>query len=397
MTTTRIIVGDVRAALDSLPAASVHCCVTSPPYWGLRDYGVAGQIGLEPTVDEWVATLVDVFERVRRVLRDDGTCWVNLGDSYCAGRPGGETGSSLQAGGKQHRHSKNGLSKIGAAKPKDLIGQPWRVAFALQAAGWWLRSAIIWHKPNPMPESVTDRPTSAHEYIFLLTKAPRYFYDADAVREPALGTGGNGSWGTRGDAKRAPDKRDDLPTESCPYKADRNLRDVWSIPSEPFPGAHFATFPTRLVEPCIKAGTSERGCCPACGAPWVREVERERTFESGSGRAGNMPVGKHGANLQGGGETLDIRRGPTLHTRTTGWSPSCDCDVIDEPVPCTVLDPFGGSGTTALVANRLQRDGLLCELNPEYAAMAAARIRESVGALFNRVTLEPLPTREVPV
>lgn len=406
MTTTRIIVADVRDALASLPAASVHCAVTSPPYWGLRDYGVAGQIGLEPTVDEWVEAMVDVFRAVRRVLRDDGTLWLNLGDSYCASAGDkGWTGERLANGRgdqpavlrrKAGASAPAGKARPAGLKPKDLIGQPWRVAFALQADGWWLRSACIWHKPNPMPESIEDRPTSSHEYVFLLAKSQRYFYDADAVREPCLPQSvERAKYGGRVHPKgwhsdSVPISGGDNDGLAPLNEAGRNLRTVWTIPSEPFPGAHFATYPTKLVEPCVKAGTSERGCCPACGGPWMREVDVSggTIGKSWHDHANDLKRGQHD-------EGRAVANGFKTYTRTTtGWSPSCECETPGalfgraDPIPCTVLDPFGGSGTTALVANRLGRDAILCELNPEYAAMAAERIRASVGGMFNTVAVE---------
>jgi site-specific DNA-methyltransferase (adenine-specific) len=288
----RVIVGDCTDTLKTLDAASVQCCVTSPPYYGLRDYGVTGQIGLEETPDAYVARLVDVFREVRRVLRDDGTLWLNLGDSY------------MNVSNK----------RIDRIKPKDLLGIPWMVAFALRADGWWLRSSIIWAKPNPMPESIRDRPTSAHELVFLLSKQPRYFYDADAIREPPT----EGS----ADAYRAALEN---PRQDRAYQHDsesrmgkrsanrawsdpetlkrllegRNARNVWTIATQPYSGAHFATMPPDLAERCIKAGS----------------------------KPGD-----------------------------------------------TVLDPFGGAGTTGLVADRLNRNAILCELNPSYANMANERI-----------------------
>jgi DNA modification methylase len=244
---------------------SVHCVVTSPPYWGLRDYGVPGQLGLEPTPKEYVADMVAVFREVRRVLRADGTVWLNLGDSYA--RQGGKTdGLPRHWDGRENdpsgMHAKRSLASEFGAKPKDLIGIPWRVAFALQADGWYLRSDIIWAKPNPMPESVTDRPTKSHEYVFLLSKSARYFYDADAVREADGGRGsGQVARKYRIDAGGNPNHPGNqgyaVPWE--PNSAGRNLRSVWTIATQPYPGAHFATFPEALVEPCVKAGCPEGG------------------------------------------------------------------------------------------------------------------------------------------
>jgi len=305
----RILVGDCRASLASLPPESVQTCVTSPPYWGLRDYGVAGQLGLEETPEAYVAALVDVFRAVRRVLRDDGTLWLNLGDSYAANR-------SYQV--PDSKHVDVGNSRASSVppglKPKDLVGIPWRVAFALQADGWWLRSDIVWAKPNPMPESVTDRPTKAHEYVFLLAKSERYFYDAAAISEPA----DPANWRDNPTVRVTPTgqtpqgKLDARRGEIRPET--RNARTVWPITTQPFSGAHFATMPPALAERCILAG------CP-------------------------------------------------------------------EGVANVVLDPFGGAGTTGLVAQRLGRSAVLCELNAEYARMAEERIRED-APMFAAVDVE---------
>lgn len=333
----RILNCDVMEGLRQLEDESVHCVVTSPPYWGLRDYGVEGQIGLEATPDAFVARMVEVFREVRRVLRKDGTCWVNLGDSYANptnggnGATGGRDRSTLAAPMPPRGTTVVRSKMAPGLKQKDLVGVPWRVAFALQADGWWLRSDIIWSKPNPMPESVTDRPTKSHEYIFLLTKSERYFYDAEAIKEPAAYDGPNapgsiaspyGQGFTRrsteqrarknelmADRRRAGfNDRWDAAEASGAAPISRNKRSVWSIATNPFPEAHFATFPPELPEICIKAG------CPKGG---------------------------------------------------------------------TVLDPFGGAGTTGLVADRLQRNAILIELNPEYAAMARRRIDGDRGALLD--------------
>ena len=252
--------------LKELPAESVHCVVTSPPYWGLRDYGTDGQLGLEETPEQHVTKIVEVFSEVRRVLRTDGTLWLNYGDSYSNSQSMTTNEKALK--GMQSTAAGthgSGHKKRSGLKPKNLCGIPWRVAFALQAAGWWLRQDIIWHKPNPMPESVTDRCTKAHEYIFLLTKAAKYHYDADAIREPAqdrvflehtkpkkpepgqrLKQGS--SW-----------SQAEGPTGFGHHENGRNRRSVWTIPTAPYPGAHFATFPPKLIEPCIMAGCPEGG------------------------------------------------------------------------------------------------------------------------------------------
>lgn len=310
--TVTIHTGDCRDVLATLPTASVDCIVTSPPYFGLRDYGKANQIGLEPTPDAFVAEMVDVFREARRVLRDDGTLWLNIGDSYAVSGKGGNPADS------QHRKQAtnvgslvSGRKRTDVLKPKDLIGIPWRVAFALQADGWYLRQDIIWSKPNPMPESVRDRCTKAHEYIFLLSKSERYYYDADAIAEPAKYAGHVVSLGdkslSRGQARAA----GRLPSGngnavSVTVSPTRNRRSVWTITTKTFGGAHFATFPPELAELCTKAGC----------------------------RIGGV-----------------------------------------------VLDPFGGAGTTGLVADRLGRNAILIELNPDYAEMARHRLAEDAPLL----------------
>ena len=273
-----ILIGDVRKRLAELTAGSVRTCVTSPPYFGLRDYGEAEQIGLEATPEAYVAEMVSVFREVWRVLADDGTLWLNIGDSY--------------------------------GKEKQLIGIPWRLAFALQADGWYLRSDIIWAKPNPMPESVRDRPTKSHEYVFLLSKSPRYYYDHEAIKEPAIYSADRRSGEGRltYEGKRQGDKG--TGQEAFVSIVDkRNKRDVWTINTKPFKGAHFAVMPEALVEPCVLAGSAEGD---------------------------------------------------------------------------TVLDPFMGSGTVAVVANRLGRNFVGTELNPEYAEIARERISKA-DPLFNKV------------
>ncbi len=305
MPETLLLVGDVRTALSLLDDESIQCVVTSPPYWGLRDYGHAGQLGLEATPEEYVANLVQVFREVRRVLRGDGTLWLNLGDSYTSG------GRTWRSEDKKHpgaRGMSYRASTPDSLKPKDLVGIPWRVAFALQADGWYLRSDIIWHKPNVMPESVTDRPTRSHEYLFLLTKSLKYYYDSAALKEPAKGAPGT----VRKDQARefrTPEFQSNRRGRSqepvkvgamgIPADGLRNARSVWTFPTRPYRGAHFAVFPPELPTRCIKAGS----------------------------RVGD-----------------------------------------------TVLDPFGGSGTTGAVAYDLGRHSVLVELNPEYAALAQARV-----------------------
>ena len=328
-----ILVGDVLERLRELPDECVHTCITSPPYWGLRDYGTDGQLGLEATPQEYVAKMAEVFRAVRRVLRDDGTLWLNMGDSYCSTAPG--TKNAPQAKGSStnpEQWANNRPSTPLGLKPKDLVGIPWRLAFALQADGWWLRSDIIWSKPNPMPESVMDRPTKAHEYLFLLSKCEQYYYNAAAIRTPAkscttkmpdgwnTGDGAHGSFHPNGREKgRKTDKQRGHSRSHAGFndrwdKMEReeqiqngsNIRTVWTIATEPYPEAHFATFPQKLVEPCILAG------CPEGGI---------------------------------------------------------------------VLDPFMGSGTTALVALKANRKFIGIELNPKYAEMARKRIAPELNQM----------------
>jgi DNA modification methylase len=380
------IVGDCREVLKDIPKGSVQTCVTSPPYWGLRDYGVKRQIGLERTPAEFVEQMVQVFSLVRDVLADDGTLWLNLGDSYARytsisgeigrhdgynpTRAGGSSTSKL-FGSRQQRRPETGL------KPKDLMGMPWRVAFALQADGWYLRSDIIWHKPNPMPESVRDRPTKSHEYLFLLTKGARYFYDAEAVREPMAREYRPGEdWG--GFAKKARLKsvvagQAHAPSmiDAQPNPAGRNRRTVWTITPKPYPGAHFATFPPKLVEPCILAGTSEKGHCPQCGARWVRVVQKGAAYPKIAHRGGQRAAGSayDGAGSVRHMSGQESNAWKASHPdKDLGFRPTCDHNR--KPVPDVVLDPFLGAGTTAMVAEQLGRDWIGIEINPRYSRLA---------------------------
>ena len=549
--------GHVIEQLRAMPAESVHCVVTSPPYWGLRDYGLPpqtwgdgwqGSLGLEPTIDMYVEHMVEVFRQIHRVLRPDGSLFLNMGDSYWSGanaRTYGNVGTespdsqerdypsrglcdvcqelmsnhnthnndclspgspacdgvptpahtasldpspgSLDSGPRSgsercgpaipgqlpcvdhaHEHldasvesmpaessqqlradsllSGNSLvapegvdsssgdaqvfadksgdspehllhkvdnvrpsearqthtqynagycSRCGASlaprdrfshivpqlKPKDLIGMPWRIAFALQADGWWLRSDIIWGKLNPMPESVRDRPTKSHEYLFLLTKAPRYFYDHIAVREPY-------SESSKADKRDNTDgHRRERQYPGGPSNGGTNLggnryvgankRDVWMIATQPFPNAHFATFPTALIEPCVLAGTSAHGVCAECGAPWTRQTES--TYHKHRPSGGIQPRSergnKHAPETNWGTFGNNLRK----EVATTGWQPTCDHN--SEPVPSVILDPFSGSGTTGIVALRHERSFIGIELNPEYADMARQRIIDDAPML----------------
>jgi DNA modification methylase len=406
----RVLEGDCRTVLAGLEPGSVHTCVTSPPFFGLRDYGHAEQIGLEPSPDEFVAALVDVFREVRRVLRDDGTVWLNLGDSYSGSGPSGASYESETTKRRREQGAQDGAFRVSptlrdrgltyaekkpvpaaGTKPKDLIGIPWMVAFALRADGWYLRSDIIWSKPNPMPESVTDRPTKSHEYVFLLSKGPRYFYDADAIREAhdgplhAPGNQAADEWeGIRG-AHKSKGMSGHLaePERTWGNPAGRNKRSVWTVATQPYPGAHFATFPPKLIEPCILAGCPERAC-GECGAPWTRVVEREDGQPATRGeQAWTNGSGTFQRDNPGGG--VSNLSGPS---RTVGWEPSCAHDA--PTVPGTVLDPFTGAGTTGVVALRHDRSFVGIELNPEYVELARRRIVDD-APLLNSVLERGVP------
>lgn len=277
----RIYQGSCLDVLPHLPAGSVNCCVTSPPYWGLRDYGVRGQLGLEATPAEYVANMVRVFREVRRVLADDGTLWLNLGDSYCASATGSFNGGSAIFAGRDlsgHASATVDKSKVPGLKPKDLVGIPWTVALALRDSGWWLRSEVIWHKPAVMPDSTEDRPTRDHEHLFLLAKSARYFYDHEAVAEPVAAATRNDRVDT---GRFRPDRG--YPGSASGGngrlgdKETRNVRTVWKISAKPYPGAHFATFPPELPERCIKAGCPVGGTVldPFHGSGTTMQVARE--------------------------------------------------------------------------------------------------------------------------
>ncbi len=416
-----IYIGDALEVLKELPSDYVQTVVTSPPYWGLRDYGTAewkggkatcdhrhqlggegqssakqntsagtqtiayrtvcgkcgarrvdAQLGLEPTPDEYVANLVRVFREVRRVMRDDGTLWLNLGDSYAAMNASGPQGKTGERATRTFTATT--IPKMASGlKPKDLCGIPWRVAFGLQADGWYLRSSIIWAKPNPMPESITDRPTKSHENIFLFSKSPDYFYDHEAVKELAVHAGrlvkasGAGAKNARhvskNETKLVFTKHDTL------VDATRNLRDVWTITTKPFKGAHFATFPPDLAERCIKAGSPQHGVC-GCGAPWERIRERVSTGKSYSvGKSAK----KNAVGLLTGFSGYDDGSSSPVF-RTVGWKPSCKHKDADA-MPSVVLDPFCGSGTAGVVALAHERHFIGIELNREYLPLIRRRFR----------------------
>jgi len=406
-----VLVGTVLEKLKEIPDDHVQCMVTSPPYWGLRDYGTAkweggkadcnhqvgrfeypasnkqksnsgsaghqarnvcpkcgavridDQLGLEPTPEEYIEKMVLIFREIRRCLRPDGTAWLNLGDSYAGSMKGSDGKGGFSVKSKVQKGNKGSFVQPSpmpsGLKSKDLVGIPWRVAFALQQDGWYLRSDIIWHKPNPMPESVLDRPTKAHEYIFLLSKSQRYYYDREAIRED-IKPGADGKMS-------APKLGPDRPKEGArnqnvkQYEIIKgaNRRDVWTITTKPYKGAHFATFPPTIPERCIKAGSSEKGQCANCGAPYKRITIREKVGDNLGKVKDNPRAGIRGSGLSRPTDYIAKAHGEK-------WEPSCKCEYAMLTEPQIVLDPFAGSGTTLEVAQKLGRDWIGVELNPEY-------------------------------
>jgi DNA modification methylase len=432
-----ITVGDCLETMRRWPDGCVQCAVTSPPYYGLRDYGTAewdggdpgcdhlvgrferpcsekqrsnsgsaghqamnicpkcgarridAQIGLESTPDEYLARMAAVFGEVRRVLREDGCLWLNMGDGYNgSGAVGGAGKQHTNQGAVERPDNRKGWPGL---KPKDLLGMPWRLAMAMQADGWYWRAWCPWVKRNPMPESVQDRPTTACEVLFLFSKSESYFYDAEAVKVAAS----RGAAGSRFDkGKTAGRDGGDRTRPGYRDSASRARRqsdwffESWQglyeegggplafvVNPKGFSEAHFATFPEKLVEPCLRAGTSERGACPQCGKPWERVVE----VCDPQGRLGKG-YHNHENDLGRGQRGVFAADGAPVK-RTLGWRAGCSCEA-GEPVPCVILDPFMGAGTTAVVAERLGRSWLGCELNPEYVAMANRRLAAARGPLF---------------
>lgn len=395
-----VLVGDVLRRLADVPDGSVQCVVTSPPYWGLRDYGVAPTawpeatfrpafdlppvtvpamacpLGLEPDLLAFVAHLVLVFREVARVLRPDGVAWVNLGDSYATGtnaarKPSARTDVAAHAGRSQgERRTPPGLAA------KNLLLQPHRAALALQADGWTLRNDDVWAKTSPVPESVTDRTTRSHEYVFQLTRGPRYFFDALAVAEPAKSShSGNATRSYGVERGRAGDHR----AYGVPWSGEtRNPRSVWAVAAEPFDGAHFAAFPSRLALRCVLAATSEVGACPSCGSPWRRMVARGAAVDDRGGRR------KHAEVRARQGGTGALATGEHFAREHVGWERGCRCPHA-RPAPCVVLDPFAGTGTALAVADALGHVGVGVEAQPAYVGLMPGRFAD----VARRLAVQP--------
>lgn len=437
----RILLNQSDARRLPFADCSVQCIVTSPPYFRLRNYGIADQIGLEETVSEYVAAMERAGAEMWRVLRDDGVLWLNIGDTY---NGSGGAGGDYRAGGLREGQTQPPRTIDHTLKKKDMIGIPWRIAFAFQASGWYLRDEIIWSKPSTMPQSATDRTTRSHEQIFLFSKMAKYYFDHIAIQEPSVTNekraGGlvrnrekeynsketrlqetrPKSAGFKRGSKRPgkpgePDQHREERKESDYDTATRNKRSVWTISPRGFPGAHFATFPPELPKICILAGTSERGACPECGAPWERIVEKTgETSRSWNDHTEDLIKGA-GGEVDGKPSGSIIREGYSeLRTTTIGWSPTCDCYGVERlpklkriiqgidtvtrvraesenaqirqrraellesyqelpTVPCVVADPFGGAGTTAIVAGQIGRIGVSSELSFEYLKLTQTR------------------------
>lgn len=381
-----IFEGQCIVNMDKIPSEVIDSCVTSPPYYRLRDYGIEGQLGLEKTPELFIAKLVEVFRSVKRILKPTATLWINIGDSY----------------------SKN---NEGDLKQKDLIGIPWMLAFALRADGWYLRQDIIWHKPNPMPESVTDRCTSSHEYLFLLSKSPIYYFDADAIKTKGknptddlrrltnvdeshksipskqnnglrsktkvpsgwdTGAGSHGSYHRKG--------RSNAKYTEKVFDGMANKRSVWTISTQSYSEAHFATFPEALIVDCIKAGSSEYGCCSQCGSPYKRCMTKELIPTSKASYNSKIDNRDVHADKQDRGSNMSkdgLQPGWINKTTTTGWKPTCKCNA--SVVPAVIFDPFAGAFTTPVVSKKLGRNYSGCELNPAYIKIGNKRMYDEFG------------------
>lgn len=449
----KILQGDVLERLRHLPSNSVDCVVTSPPYWALRDYKLPPTqwpevkyklfgfeivvpameccLGLEKTPEAFIGHLVLVFEEVRRVLKPTGVCWVNMGDTYVATAPGTNSAPLKREGVLSGVSEQTSISRVikrnktpEGLKPKDLVGIPWMLAFALRGAGWYLRQDIIWAKRSCMPESVTDRCTKSHEYIFQLTKSQKYYFDNEAIKTPVTEQFANDSrWLTgptdknmklgyneakaqnpkqvhRMFSKSGNKQRKTSAERGCPEGTGKNQagsvpwegmtanrRSVWHISPSSFKEAHFATFPTDIPELCIKAGSSEYGCCSECDKPWKRILEKQK----GNPEHFNGSSFTKGKTLTAAEQNAKVGTGErTTTTTTTGWQPTCKCRLATDlqvpgVVPSVILDPFSGSGTTFMVAKKLNRSAIGIELNPGYVVMAERRLKKELGMFYKTI------------
>ena len=398
-TTSKIIIGNTLDVMPQMPEKSIHTAITSPPFFRLRSYlpddhpMKKHEIGLEKTLPEFIEKLVKVFAEVHRVLRDDGTLWIEIGDSYANdGKWGGKSGNknyTSDLGGVSREKKETGFPA------KSLMDIPWRLAFALQDWGWVLRDDIIWHKTNAMPSSQTDRTTKAHSYVFTLTKKPHYYYDLIAIQEPAAYDGRKaeefkGSKKYKGEAVVPGTGNNDYLSDNHPRwqknedgERVRNKRSVWSIATANLSEAHFASFPEKLVEPMILAGTSAHGVCADCGAPYKRIYTKETDWQerkaNGAG-AGNVGVSDtYQNNVHGSNNTHHYLGGGEI--KTLGWQKTCECETV-EIVPATVLDPFAGSGTTGIVALKHKRNFIGIDLSDEYEIISSKRTKDLQVNLF---------------
>lgn len=352
----QLICDDTRVALQRFKDNTFHCCVTSPPYWQLRDYFKDGQIGLEKTPEEYINNLVDIFKEVKRVLRKDGTLWIVIGDTYSTSKKGNTQDNVNSKSRRKKLHLQQINKKIPTnIKTKNLIGIPWKLAFALQEDGWYLRCDVIWSKKNPVPDGAKDRPTRNHEYVFLLSKSSKYFYDYYAIMDEAKKKNGRsrkfGANIQRGNNRQNQNRR------FIDFEK-KNKRSVWNVSVGRSGGIHFSVFPEKLITPCILAGTSSKGCCPKCKKPWSRIVEKEKYFTEN---------GEEKVYLDG-----------------TNWKSNCNC-LISGTENCVVLDPFCGVSTTGVICLKSDRDYVGIDINDEY-------IKAGREKLFS---IDPIFTEEI--
>lgn len=357
--------GEAKEVLKNIPDNTFHTVVTSPPYWALRDYDADGQLGAEQTPEEYVVNLVKIMREVKRTLRDDGTLWLNIGDTYNNSSGFCRATNGWDRKGRNSGSADKKALKHDVVKIKELFGIPWKVAFALQEDGWYLRCDIVWNKTNPMPDGAKDRPTHGHEYIFLLSKKPKYFYDYYGVLEDTKSTPDRVQ--TFGAREQEGTFRQDQ-NRTFEHYGKRNKRSVWETSVSTFRGNHFATYPPQLIEPCILASTSPEGCCADCGSPLVRITEKEK-------------------------EEANNSKGYELKIISKGWEKSCDCETT-KTKPCLVLDPFSGMATTGVVAFKHLRNYVGIELNKDYLKISRERLYNAGGKNDNTMFIEEVDSIE---